>query len=348
MVARPPTGKLVPLGSAPDDAVRLAVAAVQYACARESPPQDPTPVIAWVSERIRAGTVEGRLYRVRDRPVGVAMWEGNPELGLHLRTLYLDEGYRSVEAYADFLEKVGVEAGPVAFLTAALPNLSPEEVERLAGGHGFARYGRSEMRFPVDTAVPDQPPPAGVTVRPVRLDDEPSVAAAHAAAFGRHFDFYLFRGDLDPERSSLLEVHDILTGRWGEFLPWASFLAEGENHHVMGGCLFVRAPYGPLLVSLFVDPAAQGKGVGRTLTAESLRALRARGESVIALNVTEGNRRAVATYEKFGFVRSLGPGWEWYSTELVPVAPDGSPSRPPVTAPLTGSRAPAGPRNRPA
>ncbi len=185
----------------------------------------------------------------------------------------------------------------------------------MASARGFSRFGRSEMRLPADAPLPGLTVPPGLRIRPLRSDDEPSAAAVHAAAFGKHFDFYLFQNDPDPRRSSAREVHDIMHGRWGEFLPWASFLAESEDHRVCGACLFVRAPYGPLLINLAVDPSAQGKGIGRALTTASVRALRERGETVIALNVTEGNGRAVRMYEQFGLVRSLGPEWAWYSTE---------------------------------
>jgi len=90
----------------------------------------------------------------------------------------------------------------------------------------------------------------------------------------------------------------------------------------------VRASYGPLLISVMVDPSAQGRGIGRTLVLANLHALRARGETFAALNVTEGNDRAVRLYEHLGFVRSLGPEHAWYSVAAVPAGP-GDPSRDP-------------------
>jgi ribosomal protein S18 acetylase RimI-like enzyme len=120
----------------------------------------------------------------------------------------------------------------------------------------------------------------------------------------------------------------MLSGRYGEFLEWASFVAESGAGAPLGAYVFVRAPYGPLLVSVHVRPSGQGRGIGEALVVASVRALRARGESVIALNVTEGNRRAIALYERLGFFRSIGPEWGWYSPARIPVAPDGTSTRP--------------------
>ncbi|EQD73638.1 GCN5-related N-acetyltransferase domain protein, partial [mine drainage metagenome] len=160
--------------------------------------------------------------------------------------------------------------------------------------------------------------------------------AHHAAAFTGHFDSFLFRTHPDPRQDSAQLVREVLAGRWGEFLPWASTLAESrDDGRSLGSCLFVRAPFGPLLISLQVDPAAQGRGVGRALTIASLRALRARGESVVALNVTEGNARAVRLYESLGFVRSIGPSAQWYSERIVPVRPDGTPTPRPSPEPTS-------------
>lgn len=61
---------------------------------------------------------------------------------------------------------------------------------------------------------------------------------------------------------------------------------------------------------LAVDPAAQRRGVGRTLMAEAERLLRMRGCPKINLQVRRENREALGFYERIGFsedaVVSLG------------------------------------------
>lgn len=340
----PPALRLVPLSDDRPAAERLLTAAVEARARAEVPPQDPAPAIAWAVECLRSGSIEGRMVRDADVPVGVVAWEGTTELGRRIRAIYLEQGAGSADRYAALFDLAEREFGPFQIVPAGWNGLAREAEAELLRSRGFARYARSEMRMPFGTPLPVEPAPSGVRIRAVGPDDEPALAAHHAAAFTGHFDSYLFRSDPDPRRDSERSVREMLAGRWGEFLPWASTVAESEDGSSLGSCLFVRAPFGPLLISLQVDPAVQGRGVGRALTLASLHALRARGESIVALNVTEGNEPAVRLYTSLGFVRSIGPSSEWYSERLVPVRPDRAATRRPRST--DGSRGGAANRSR--
>ncbi|HET7429997.1 MAG TPA: GNAT family N-acetyltransferase, partial [Nocardioides sp.] len=50
-----------------------------------------------------------------------------------------------------------------------------------------------------------------------------------------------------------------------------------------------------------VDPAAQGRGLGRAVTAAGLAHLAARGVSRVILYVESDNHPAIATYSHLGF-----------------------------------------------
>ena len=157
-------------------------------------------------------------------------------------------------------------------------------------------------------------------MRNVRSEDEPGLRQLHQRAYRDQIDRFLFQLDPDPEKDSAAGIREIFDGRWGESLGWASFVVP-ENGAVVAATLVTRAPYGPLIAHVMVDPSRQGRGLGRVVLTATVRALRARGETVIVLNVTEGNTRAIRLNERLGFVRSIGPSHGWYSLARVPVRP---------------------------
>jgi ribosomal protein S18 acetylase RimI-like enzyme len=324
----PHVENLGPLGLDVETAEPLLREAIEEASRRAIPMQDPVQRVQRAIEQLRSGKLEGRLHWIDGRADGIAVWESGHPAGLHLEILYVRPPASSPVAYRNILEAIQRECGPIALVPGGFAGLAAGVETALMRDLAFATFGRSEMRFPPESPEPSPRPPTGIRVRPMRLEDEAVVAALHAAAFAPSFDFFLFQVDRDPIRDSELAVRDMLGGRYGEFLSWASFVAESDGGEPRGASVFVRAPYGPLLVSVHVDPAHHGRGIGEALVVSSVRALRSRGESVIALNVTEGNRRAIALYERLGFVRSIGPEWGWYSRTRIPTPPEGSSSRP--------------------
>ncbi|MCI4365208.1 MAG: GNAT family N-acetyltransferase [Thermoplasmata archaeon] len=343
MTTDPPDVELVPLASDVSAALALSRPAITAAFARTGNAPDAEPRIASVSDRIRSGAMtEGRLYRREGKAVGIALWETGHPSGIVVQTLYLAPGEGGTEAYDRFLSLLSAEVAAPVLSPGGLVGLSPDEETALMHRRGFGRYARSEMRFPPGAPLPEVRIPPGIRIRPLGAEDEPTVVQLHRAAFDRQFDQYLFLGDPDPAVDSAREVREMLGGHYGEFLGWASALAS-LNGRAVGASLAVRAPYGPLLISVMVDPADQGHGVGRALVVANLHALRGRRETVAALNVTEGNERAVLLYEHLGFVRTIGPEHAWYARSAVPVGPGGEgvrTSEPPTSPDTTGSAAP--------
>jgi mycothiol synthase len=320
-MAHSPELELVPLVPDVPGAVELSSAAILAAYLRSGTAADAEPRVVSVSERIRAGEfTEGRLIRRAGRPVGVAHWELGHPSGITVQILYLAPGEGSPSNYDAVLRRLTEEVGPIVFAPGGLVGLSDEQERTLMNSRGFERFSRSEMRWPSTLEIPPVHVPIGVQVRPVIAADEPTVARLHLAAFGGTFDQYMYLSDPEPAADSARGVREMMQGRYGEFLGWASSLVESGGR-ALGASLVVRAPYGPLLISVMVDPVAQGRGLGRALVLANLHALRARGETVAALNVTEGNSHAVRLYEHIGFVRTIGPEHAWYSRAAVPVAP---------------------------
>lgn len=287
--------------------------------ARPEPGLDMEEVAANVARDIRAGRAQGGLWMRAGRPVGLVLWTPSGPLGAAVRLMYLTSDVASPETYRALFDAIVRSAGVVAFV-ASLPGLGPKEESNLLGSLGFARFSRSEMRFPPEKAVPALDLPEGITIRAARPEDETELARVHAAAYRDHFDRYLFLEDLDPTSDAEKIVHSLFHGRWGELLGGASVVAEAGGR-LVAGTLVLRAAERALIADVSVDPSQQGRGVGRAVLVATVAALRARGERAIALAVTEENGRARRLYERVGFVRALGPTHEWYNTRVIPTAP---------------------------
>ncbi|MCM2577290.1 mycothiol synthase [Streptomyces meridianus] len=172
------------------------------------------------------------------------------------------------------------------------------------GGHPSARHLAQvlgltmfrelrQMRRPLDTLAIEEPVlPAEVTVRTFRPgEDDEQWLAVNAAAFAHH-----------PEQGSLAQRD--LDDRKGEpwFDPEGFFLAERDGRIVGFHWTKVHAEEGLGEVYVVgVDPAAQGSGLGRALTAVGLRHLAGRGLETAMLYVDADNTAAVKVYEGLGF-----------------------------------------------
>lgn len=160
-----------------------------------------------------------------------------------------------------------------------------------------ARLGLSAVRElwvmerdagPVD--VPDVP---GVTIRGYRESDADEVIRVNAAAFAHH-----------PEQGSMDAAN--LAERMAEpwFDPAGLLVADAgdrllafhwtKQHSAQLGEVYVVA----------VDPSAQGRGLGRAVTAAGLSHLAGLGVRRIILYVESDNEAAVATYSHLGFAHT--------------------------------------------
>ena len=300
-----------------DDRERAVEILREALTARGPPAEEAIPWHSSLETGILKGTADGLLMVEDGRPIAIAVWDASSPVGATIEVAFVREPRRGPAGYRALFHAIATGAGPVAFAPGGLSGLSGDEERALMRELGFARFARSEMRLP-----PETPPPpereGPMRLRSVRDADLPALVGLHARAYDGHFDRYLFLAESYPDRDAELAVTELVQGRWGEFLPWASPIADGDDGPA-GAVLVVRAPYGPLIADVMVDPGLQHRGIGRRLLVETIRRLRERGESVIVLNVTEGNQPAVGLYERLGFVRTLGPSYAWYATGRVPV-----------------------------
>ena len=145
-----------------------------------------------------------------------------------------------------------------------------------------------------------------------RLAPAAFIRAVLRGGYGRE---RLLRGLLDTRRDALV-VED-----GGSVLGYADVLEEPP-----GACELMR---------IYVDPVAQGRGLGRALLREAAGAARRRGVSSLSVAVDRRNRRAQAWYRRQGF-RPAGratfelAGW---SRPQVVLALDLAAVAPPAPAP---------------
>ncbi len=133
----------------------------------------------------------------------------------------------------------------------------------------------------------------GVTIRGYRPADADEVLRVNAAAFAHH-----------PEQGSMdaANLADRMAESW--FDPAGLLVADAgdgllgfhwtKQHSDVLGEVYVVA----------VDPAAQGRGLGRALTAAGLAHLAGLGVREIILYVESDNAPAIATYSHLGFAHT--------------------------------------------
>jgi GNAT superfamily N-acetyltransferase len=301
--------------------IELTRAALEAAYRRSGQLAEAEERIAHLTARLRSGELtEGLVARDGGRSAGIALWDTGHPAGVTVQTLYWRGADGTPPRYGEFLDILRARVGPMVFLPGGLVGLTEGEESALMGERGYARFARSEMRWPAGRTPPPEAPPSGVTIRPVGVGEQATVARLHRAAFDGTFDQQMYLVDRDPAVDSARGVADMMGGLYGPLLANASTLAEIDGHPV-GASLVVRSGHGPLLISVMVERAHQGRGIGRALVIANLRRLAEHGEPSAILNVTEGNDRAVHLYEHLGFVRSIGPEHSWYLRATLGVGP---------------------------
>jgi mycothiol synthase len=154
-----------------------------------------------------------------------------------------------------------------------------------------------QMRRTLDPAVPPSGavPPPGVTVRAFEPGrDEDAWLRVNARAFAHH-----------PEQGRLTraDLDDRTAEEW--FDPAGLLLAEQDGRLLASGWTkVVPGEDAGEIYALGVDPDAQGRGLGRLLTALMLDHLAARGLHAVLLYTEGDNHPAIRVYQGAGFERS--------------------------------------------
>jgi len=236
---------------------------------------------------------EATLLEVRNRPEAVTVWGDARGFGL---------------VHGDELSLVVLPHERGTGLGRRLLLLAPETAtlawshgdhpaaRALAAAHGWTRARELwVMRRPASLEVPAVEVPDGVTVRGFEAGDEEEILRVNAAAFAHH-----------PEQGSL--SLDGLQERMRE--PW--FSPEGlitawddESGRLLAfHWTKVATPESGEVYVVGVDPAAQGRGLGRLVTLAGLSHLVSRGVDEIHLYVEGDNQPALGLYSGLGFTHA--------------------------------------------
>jgi mycothiol synthase len=185
---------------------------------------------------------------------------------------------------------------------------------RLAEEFGFTRdRDLWVMRLPDLTDLPPLEVPEGIRVRGYDESDAPEVLRVNAAAFAAHPE----QGRMDAD-----DLARRMAEHW--FDPAGLLVAEetgsggsggsgGAARGTLLGFHWTKLPGGDAagagrrtgeVYVVGIDPAAQGRGLGRLLTLAGLHHLRERGASDVELYVEGDNHAAHRTYGRLGFLHA--------------------------------------------
>lgn len=135
-----------------------------------------------------------------------------------------------------------------------------------------------------------------ITIRPIQPADNPLLARIIRNAlseFGANKPGTVF---YDPTTDALFELFQ---------QPGSFYLVAENGDSLLGGAGIFPSPGLPEgvceLVKMYLDPAARGMGLGRTLIQQCLDKAAAIGYKQVYLETMPELRKAVSVYEKFGF-----------------------------------------------
>jgi ribosomal protein S18 acetylase RimI-like enzyme len=195
-----------------------------------------------------------------------------------------------------------------ALLDAALPIARGQDYERAllvvprgsVAGRDFALargagLEHSEHALVLAAAPNDGPSDPRVTLRPATRADQHDLSRLFTVGFGSPSSFSLDQLEADSERTLVVELQGSVVGT-----------VRTTRDRDTGGV------YG-----FVVDPAWQGRGIGRDVLRRICRQLRQEGVRTVGLEVAVENERALALYTSLGFTQVATE--DYYALPLSPV-----------------------------
>jgi mycothiol synthase len=165
---------------------------------------------------------------------------------------------------------------------------------RLADEHGLRRARELwVMRLRLEEQLAELVVPDGIRVRGYAPSDAPEVLRVNATAFAAH-----------PEQGGMDEAN--LAERMAEewFDPRGLLVAESDGRLLGFHWTKRHSPEVGEVYVVGIDPAAQGRGLGKVLTLAGLRHLESIGVGEVLLYVESDNAAGIALYSGFGFTHA--------------------------------------------
>ena len=192
--------------------------------------------------------------------------------------------------------------GPTMTVLRAWSHGDHPAAAQLAAEHGLMRARELwVMRRPMSLPLPAPVTRDGVTVRGWTPADEAELLRVNAAAFAAHPE----QGQMDAAN-----LAERMAEPW--FDPAGLLLAvddgrddQGDGDRLLG--FHWTKQHSPELGEVYVvgiDPAAQGRGLGKLLTLAGLHHLAGKGVDEVLLYVESDNAAAVAVYAGLGFAHA--------------------------------------------
>jgi ribosomal protein S18 acetylase RimI-like enzyme len=262
---------------------------------------DYAEVAAAVAAGLDRRTLTGRVVQDGVTPLAYGYYMMDNQRAI-VGSLFAREGYRDR----------GLEEGLLdALLPEAQSQLGSERVEcqtlfstaALADRH-FERAGflaRRRHYLVRDLGEPVVEAPARFRLRPFRREDIPLAARLIHRSHEGSLDAALNLTYTTPALCRGFVETLVLRSGCGRFDAEASFLADGGDGALGVVLASDLSRSNGHLCQVSVSPAAQGRGLGRLLVSQALRAFREKGLATASLSVTVDNHVAYGLYRQVGF-----------------------------------------------
>ncbi len=260
-------------------------------------------------ERLRADRESERIVVQLLTPAGrkargFVAWRPIAGRGRRIEFLYLEPRYRSatrLQALFTLIREQDPASGPVLASTDLCLGIAVGKQAGVLVSQGYVHVDHAWMVLAPNRSVAVPGKLALGTIRHAKPQDASALIRLYVRAYARSEDQLLWP-TMDLERDASTFIRGVFSGKIYSLDNESSFVLEWGGKLIGAILTTVDPGTGPFIGDLMIDPAFQGRGLGRHLLARSVAAFRVRAPSApVGLQVEVQNRSAFALYRSFGF-----------------------------------------------